>query len=86
MPGASSFPEALRWLNEEGQRKVVPVNGLEPPTPSLRIVFRNYFRLLDEILFCWTLLDKPLGGLRFRRVRSSTGCHPVATRFTPLPY
>lgn len=66
--------------------EVVPLIGLEPTTPSLRIVFRNNIRDLDTLRNRWTLLDKPLTGIHFRELRGSTGYHSVASPLTPRHY
>ena len=41
------------WLRSCSKREVVPVKGLEPPTPSLRIVFLFSISTLQSYLPCF---------------------------------
>jgi len=43
-----------------GLKEVVPLIGLEPTTPSLRIMFDSDFRELEGMCQRWTGLPNPL--------------------------
>ncbi len=76
----------LEETAEYPRGEVVPLIGLEPTTPSLRIVFHNDFKMLDALLQRWTLLAKRLHRIQFFELACSTSYHIVARPFIPLPY